>query len=214
MAVHTLTVSTITQGHDDAARGVIRDYSAYLRGMGGEVAVYRTLYSADNVGRVLVYLAAPDAEILGSILDKILADGANNPYSKAVIGPNPPLNLVSRITVRSVEPDAPILPAAALRAVRVYSAPSGRRVEAEQALREARMRHAELGVQAGGFLIDYGGPNSGFYAYTVAHDSMSSLADFTRRNAQVPAAPPILAAVDRGAMTQVSARIDRLMDLG
>jgi len=214
MSVHTLLVSNVVSGQEEVARGVLREYSAYLEGLGAQAMVYRTLYSADNVGRALTYLVAEDADKLASILDSVIADGANNPYIKATAAANPPMVTVSRITERSVEADVPPMPRSQLRAVRVYQAPPGRRVEAEQAFHEARLRHESLGTRAAAFLIDIGGASSGLYAYSIAHDSMSALSDFTRRNGQVPSPPPLLSALDRGAIVQVSARVDRLWDLG
>jgi len=196
------------------ARGVLRDFAAYLEGFGAQVTVYRALYVGELTGRVSVFAVTRDTASRAAIIDKLIADGANSPLRAGTNSADPPLAIVSRVLSRSIEPDLPMLPQSRVRVTRAFVAAPGRRAEAEQALNDARARHETLGVRAGGFVIEEGGPFTGRYIYLGAHDSFAAYDDFARKNVALGSPGPLVAAMDGGAMTLVGGGINVRLDLG
>jgi hypothetical protein len=212
MSAHTVLACQITPGREDEARGVLRDYVRYLEGFGGEVSVYRTLYGGELSGRIIVYLRAEDSATRAAIIDKILADGANNPYQKAIESTSPALSGQARSLYRSIDPDLPTLTDSPLLQIRAMNAAAGKRAEAEEALRGGR-RHIEAsGRRAGGFILETAGTASDRYAFAACADSMAALDDGERQVREAPPGP-VATALANGTLISVSRRIDRRWDV-
>ena len=201
-------------GREGEGLGILRDFAAYLEGFGAQATAYRALYAGDLTDRINVLAVTQDTAERAVLVDKLIADGANSPLAKAVWSPSPPLAIASRVLSRSIEPDLPMLPQSPVRVFRGFVAAPGRRGEVEQALRDARVRHEGLGVRAGGFVVEEGGPVTGHYLYIGAHDSLAAYEEFGRKNAALSAPMPLVAAMDGGAMALTVGRIDVRLDLG
>lgn len=116
MSASAMLACLITQGREEEARGVLRDYASHLESFGGEVTAYRVIYGGELQGRVLVSWNARTTKERAEMLEKARSQGtADNPYIKAMNSIDPCLATYSRIMYRSIEPDVPPLPQAALR---------------------------------------------------------------------------------------------------
>jgi hypothetical protein len=208
VSAYTILQSEITPGQEAAARTVLRDYKAFLEDCGAEVTIYRTVYGGANSGRLLLSAGGVDGAARAAFLDNVFARSADNPYQKAIAAANPPLTGWARTMLRSIDPGRPMLAQAPVRSALTFLPAVGRRSEVEQALRDARARHESLGVQADGVVTEVTGPAPEQYAYVVTVGSMAELNDFQRRNAELGLPGPLIVAVESGAMTRTSSRID------
>ena len=213
MSAHTILVCNITPGRETEARSVLRDYSAFLEGHGAQETIYRNLFAGEQSGRLLVYAAAESTAARAAFLDKVLADGSNNPYQKAIASSDPPISGWGRTMVRTLDPGIPMLPQSRLRIVRVMSAPFGRRAEVQDAFAGARRRLEGLGVTAAGYLIETGVASNDPFAWSLAVDSMAAWEDFERRNAALTPAGPLATALTGGLLTPVGRRVDIRFDV-
>lgn len=199
-------------GREGEGLGVLGDFAAYFEGFGAQATAYRALYAGELTNRINFLAVTQDTAARAVLIDKLIADGANSPLVKGMNSTTPPLAITGRVLSRSIEPDLPMLPQSPVRVFRGFVAAPGRRGEVEQALRDARVRHEGLGVRAGGFVVEEGGPVTGHYTYLGAHDSLAAYEEFGRKNAALSAPPPLVAAMDGGAMTLSGGRVDIRID--
>lgn len=214
MSAHTTTACNYVPGREAEGRAALRDYSAWLEGHGAQVTVYRAFQGGETTGRILLFAQAADTAGRAAFLDKSLADRANSPLAKATEAASPPLANVSRIMVRSTEPELPVLPASPLRMVRILTAPNAHRAQVEQALRSSRLRFEELGVPSAGLFVEIGGATTDNYIFSVALDSFAQMDEVDRGNAAMPPTPAGLASMAASGVIALGARrVDVRLDL-
>jgi hypothetical protein len=206
MVVSIVGIYRVTPGRGDEFRSVALAHKQYIDSFGAESHWRINVFAGEATAELLLISYYPDADARVASVDRLLADRANNPMTKALNAANPPGVLLRRSTLEGVgaTASAPAPTPPAVLVTRGFETTAANRASAIAAIEGSRERGVAFGLNASSFEAIMAGSNYGRLIRGVAASSFAEVLQLARTSIEVSEPDPLEVAKQAGVLTEIS----------
>jgi len=195
----------ITPGYYNESLEMFQRMGNYVASFDGAALLrIHEWHVTDTRPEVSLQLVFHDALTRARVLDRMRADGVRSPFMMALRSPRPPVEVVRRTWLETLQLDSAVPLSSAVTAYSMFLPEPGRELEARSVCVASEDRHRTFGVEATLWVARQAGTFLGWHVMETGFDSFEDMTAYQELSgATLPLASPLDTAVTTGLMRRI-----------